>query len=218
VGDSRKRCIQTFFIVGCDFRERVIYKAGDYTVNANSVSGPGFTQCLGQTNCSRPLHCASLVFQILHARDGLYPPYTAPEIRECRTTVVPYPEQWHRQHSLMCSRALPVEEITQVSTLSGMFDLVIELRCASLARLDVILDMVKSGLAASIWQWGNAPLDNSGLNITGEGTCSPAATRIPCGYMALRVLVNPQAARYPTRERSMNTTDQASRNLYYQAR
>lgn len=37
-----------------------------------------------------------------------------------------------------------LREITQVSTLSGSFDLVIELRCASLSRLDQILDDVRS--------------------------------------------------------------------------
>lgn len=36
-----------------------------------------------------------------------------------------------------------IEEVTQVSTLSGTFDLVIELRCASLAQLDTILDVVR---------------------------------------------------------------------------
>ncbi|MFV1844101.1 MULTISPECIES: Lrp/AsnC family transcriptional regulator [unclassified Phaeobacter] len=36
-----------------------------------------------------------------------------------------------------------IEEVTQVSTLSGTFDLVIELRCASLERLDAVLDVVR---------------------------------------------------------------------------
>ena len=37
-----------------------------------------------------------------------------------------------------------LEEVSQVSTLSGTFDLVIELRCASLARLDAVLDQVRA--------------------------------------------------------------------------
>lgn len=37
-----------------------------------------------------------------------------------------------------------IEEITSVSTLSGNFDLVIELRCASLSHMDVVLDRVRS--------------------------------------------------------------------------
>lgn len=36
-----------------------------------------------------------------------------------------------------------IEEVTQVSTLNGSFDLVIELRCASLARLDAVMDLVR---------------------------------------------------------------------------
>lgn len=36
-----------------------------------------------------------------------------------------------------------IEEVTQVSTLSGAFDLVVELRCASLARLDTVLDIIR---------------------------------------------------------------------------
>jgi DNA-binding Lrp family transcriptional regulator len=37
-----------------------------------------------------------------------------------------------------------LEEVSKVSTLSGTFDLVIELRCASLARLDAVLDQVRA--------------------------------------------------------------------------
>lgn len=37
-----------------------------------------------------------------------------------------------------------IDEITQVSSLGGAFDLAVELRCTSLARLDVVLDMVRS--------------------------------------------------------------------------
>ncbi|MEL6523732.1 MAG: Lrp/AsnC family transcriptional regulator [Pseudomonadota bacterium] len=37
-----------------------------------------------------------------------------------------------------------IDEISQVSTLSGAFDLAIELRCASLERLDTVLDMIRS--------------------------------------------------------------------------
>ncbi|KEJ87868.1 Lrp/AsnC family transcriptional regulator [Sulfitobacter donghicola] len=37
-----------------------------------------------------------------------------------------------------------IKEITQVSTISGTFDLVVELRCSSLARLDEVLDSVRS--------------------------------------------------------------------------
>lgn len=37
-----------------------------------------------------------------------------------------------------------VEEVTNISTLSGTFDLVIEIRCASLARLDTVLDIIRS--------------------------------------------------------------------------
>ncbi len=36
-----------------------------------------------------------------------------------------------------------VREITQISTLSGSFDLVVEIRCPSLARLDQVLDAVR---------------------------------------------------------------------------
>ena len=36
-----------------------------------------------------------------------------------------------------------VEEVTQVSTISGAFDLVIELRCTSLAQLDTVLDVIR---------------------------------------------------------------------------
>ncbi|MFC6589134.1 Lrp/AsnC family transcriptional regulator [Sulfitobacter pacificus] len=36
-----------------------------------------------------------------------------------------------------------IEDVTQVSTLSGTFDLVVELRCASLARLDTVLDAIR---------------------------------------------------------------------------
>lgn len=36
-----------------------------------------------------------------------------------------------------------IEEVTQISTLSGAFDLVIELRCASLERLDIVLDQIR---------------------------------------------------------------------------
>lgn len=36
-----------------------------------------------------------------------------------------------------------IEDVTQVSTLSGTFDLVVELRCASLARLDTVLDTIR---------------------------------------------------------------------------
>lgn len=36
-----------------------------------------------------------------------------------------------------------VEEVTQVSTISGAFDLAIELRCTSLAQLDTVLDVIR---------------------------------------------------------------------------
>lgn len=36
-----------------------------------------------------------------------------------------------------------IEEVTQVSTLSGTFDLVVELRCGSLAGLDTVLDIIR---------------------------------------------------------------------------
>lgn len=36
-----------------------------------------------------------------------------------------------------------IEEVIEVSTLSGAFDLVIELRCASLDRLDTVLDKIR---------------------------------------------------------------------------
>jgi len=37
-----------------------------------------------------------------------------------------------------------IKEVTQVSTLSGSFDLVVELRCGSLAKLDETLDLIRA--------------------------------------------------------------------------
>ena len=37
-----------------------------------------------------------------------------------------------------------IKEVTQVSTLSGSFDLVVELRCPSLGKLDEVLDIVRA--------------------------------------------------------------------------
>ncbi len=37
-----------------------------------------------------------------------------------------------------------IEEITEVSTLNGSFDLVIEINCATLARLDAVMDEVRN--------------------------------------------------------------------------
>lgn len=37
-----------------------------------------------------------------------------------------------------------VQEVTQVSTLSGTFDLVVEVRCGSLGKLDAVLDLVRT--------------------------------------------------------------------------
>lgn len=45
--------------------------------------------------------------------------------------------------SVVKSSLRRIEEVTEVSTLSGAFDLVIELRCASLDRLDTVLDKIR---------------------------------------------------------------------------
>lgn len=37
-----------------------------------------------------------------------------------------------------------IDEVVQVSTISGVFDLVVELRCQSLARLDTVLDTIRA--------------------------------------------------------------------------
>ena len=45
--------------------------------------------------------------------------------------------------SLVKASLRRITEITRVSSLSGSFDMVVEIRCATLARLDTILDLIR---------------------------------------------------------------------------